>query len=211
VPEAERLIHERPQEGPAQAEPGRRPDVAHERPVGARGSSCHRLPGRPGCGDRRAAVHSVRRRDWCLCGGGHDSFLRREAELYGQPRARRSLRHRRCSANRSVEGRGVLRDLPAAGACGKPRGRDAYPSRMCGRRARPTLAGCSPRRPPTAPTHAPTRCCLAHRTATHGPTSRSEGRCRSLSRLPGSQSPGASAGTARAASAAIAACADHVA
>ena len=80
---------------------------------------------------------------------------------------------------------------------------------MCRRRARPTLGACSPRRPPTTPIHAPPRCCLAHRTATHGPTSRSAGRCRSLSRLPTSQPPGASAGMARAASAAIAACADR--
>ena len=29
--EAERLVQERPQEGPAQAEPGRGPEVAHER------------------------------------------------------------------------------------------------------------------------------------------------------------------------------------
>ena len=37
VAEAERLVQERPQEGPAQAEPGRCPEVAHERPVGPAG------------------------------------------------------------------------------------------------------------------------------------------------------------------------------
>ena len=93
--EAERLIQERPQEGPAQAEPGRRPDVAHERPVGARGSSCHRRAGRPGSDDRRSAIRRVCAAGGCLCGGGHDSVLSARNRVYLQPRPQRSRRHRR--------------------------------------------------------------------------------------------------------------------
>ena len=71
--EAERLVQERPQEGPAQAQPGRCPEIAHERPVGARRLSDSGR-GRvatvaPPFTAGRSGVVSVWRGSWCPFGG----------------------------------------------------------------------------------------------------------------------------------------------